>query len=108
MILFTATQGSVLGTVAFIGFWSEMNAVDQSSTQVIAIVVSLVVIVIILAMARAFSSFHLTIQASKNLHDVMTRAVLKARIVSSSASLANNHALTSMQRSHSRSLTRIP
>lgn len=80
MLLFTATQGSVLGTVAFIGMWSEMSAADQSSTQVIAIVVALVVIVIILALARAFSSFHLTVQASKNLHDAMTRAVLKARV----------------------------
>lgn len=90
MLLFTATQGSVLGTVAFIGMWSEMSAADQSSTQVIAIVVALVVIVIILALARAFSSFHLTVQASKNLHDAMTRAVLKARVVSSPASLSTN------------------
>jgi len=83
MLLFTATQGSVLVTVAFIGIWSEMPAADQSSHLVIAVVVTLVITVIILAVTRAFSSFHLTILASKNLHDAMTRSVLKARVVSS-------------------------
>mmetsp|Transcript_4521 Transcript_4521/g.10242 ORF Transcript_4521/g.10242 Transcript_4521/m.10242 type:complete len:1111 (+) Transcript_4521:249-3581(+) len=80
IILFTATQGSVLATIAAIGQWSEVPAEDQMSGSIIGVVVGLVAVVIVLSVFRAFMSFHLMSQASKKLHDDMTRAVLRAKI----------------------------
>ena len=80
MILFTATQGSVLACIAAMGRWSEVPAEDQTDAGIIGVVAGLVGCVIVLAIVRAGLSFHLMIQASKKLHDEMTRAVLRAKI----------------------------
>ncbi|KAL7547829.1 hypothetical protein ACHAWF_011101 [Thalassiosira exigua] len=73
--LFTATQGSVLACIAATARWSELPEEDQASGNVIGVVVGLVAAVIALA-----TCFHLMIQASKKLHDDMTRSVLRAKI----------------------------
>jgi len=49
MILFTATQGSVLACIAAIGRWSEVPPEDQKSKSIIGVVAGLVGVVIFLA-----------------------------------------------------------
>eukprot|EP00804_Cyclotella_cryptica_P018853 CCRYP_020942-RD/>CCRYP_020942-RD protein AED:0.33 eAED:0.33 QI:0/0.9/0.90/1/0.9/0.90/11/87/1336 len=80
LILFIATQGSVLATIAAIGMWSGLPAEDQASRGIIGIVVGLVLVVCFLAILRAFSSFYFTVEASKRLHDQMTKSVLRSKI----------------------------
>jgi len=80
LILFIVTQGSVLACIAAVGRWSEVPPENQASGQFIGIVVGLVAAVTFFAVVRAFMSFHLCIQASKKLHDDMTRSVLRAKI----------------------------
>jgi len=79
-VLFTATQASVLVTVAVIGHWSEMPAEDQTSSSILGLVAGLTALAIFLSIFRAGMSFHLLLQASKKLHDQMTRSVLRAKI----------------------------
>mmetsp|Transcript_5656 Transcript_5656/g.12347 ORF Transcript_5656/g.12347 Transcript_5656/m.12347 type:complete len:1360 (-) Transcript_5656:160-4239(-) len=80
LILYILTQGSSLLCIAAIGRWSEEPAENQSSRNIIGLVTGLVGVIIVLALVRAGMSFHLMIQASKNLHDGMTRSVLRAKI----------------------------
>jgi len=80
LMLFIVTQGSVLACIAAVGRWSEAPPENQASSQFIGIVVGLVSAVTFFAIVRAFMSFHLCIQASKRLHDDMTRSVLRAKI----------------------------
>jgi len=80
LILFIATQGSVLATIAAIGMWSGLPAEEQNSQGIIGIVVGLVLTVCFLAVVRAFSSFFFTVEASKRLHDEMTKSVLRSKI----------------------------
>ena len=49
MILFTATQGSVLACIAAMGRWSEVPAEDQTDAGIIGVVAGLVGCVIVLA-----------------------------------------------------------
>lgn len=49
LVLFTATQGSVLATIAAIGQWSEVPADEQMSGSIIGVVAGLVGAVIVLA-----------------------------------------------------------
>jgi len=78
--LFVCTQATVLACIAAVGKWSVLPADDQLDATIIGVVVGLVSMVICLAVFRAFWSFHLTIQASRKLHDDMTRSVLRAKI----------------------------
>ncbi|KAL7520054.1 hypothetical protein ACHAWX_004806 [Stephanocyclus meneghinianus] len=80
LILFIATQGSVLATIAAIGMWSGLPAEEQNSQRIVGIVVGLVLTVCFLAILRAFSSFFFTVEASKRLHDQMTKSVLRSKI----------------------------
>ena len=80
IVLFSVTQATVLATVAAFGKWSEKPADEQTSRRILSIVVGLGVVVIVLAVIRAFSSFALFIKASRVLHDRMTSAVLRAKI----------------------------
>jgi ATP-binding cassette subfamily C (CFTR/MRP) protein 4 len=79
-ILFTITQVSVLVTVAFMGRWAERPAVEQNSWDILGLVIGLSMAVIVLASVRAVVCFYFTIEASKKLHDGMTKAVLRAPI----------------------------
>ena len=78
--LFVATQGAVLFTIAAIGRWAERDAVDQDSPDILGLVGGLGCLVVVLAITRAFISFHVTISASRILHDRMTEAVLRAKV----------------------------
>ena len=80
MLLFTVTQGISMWCVAALGRWSEMPAESQSSASMIGIIGGLVGGTIILAVLRASVSFHLSVQASKKLHDDMTLSVLRSKI----------------------------
>jgi ATP-binding cassette subfamily C (CFTR/MRP) protein 4 len=80
LILFTVTQGSVLACIAAVGRWSEAPPENQASSGFIGLVVGLVAAITFFAIVRAFMSFHMCIQASKRLHDDMTRSVLRAKI----------------------------
>lgn len=79
-ILFTATQASVLVTVAFMGRWAERPVSEQKSWDILGIVIGMSLVVIFLASFRAAVSFYFTVKASKQLHDGMTKAVLRAPI----------------------------
>jgi ATP-binding cassette subfamily C (CFTR/MRP) protein 4 len=80
LILFIVTQGSVLVCIAAVARWSELPPENQGSSKFIGLVVGLVAAIAFLAIVRAFMSFHLCLQASKRLHDDMTRSVLRAKI----------------------------
>lgn len=80
LLVFCLTQGSVLACVAFIGKWSNLPADEQRSVFIIASVFGFVISVGILALIRAIMYFHLTIEASKRLHNDMTKAVMRAKI----------------------------
>lgn len=80
LLLFIVTQGGVLATIAAVGVWSDLPAEDQRSWSVIGIVVGLVTAVCFFAIIRAFLAFYITVEASKSLHDQMTRSVLRSKI----------------------------
>jgi ATP-binding cassette subfamily C (CFTR/MRP) protein 4 len=80
LILFIVTQASVLATIAAIGKWSGLPADEQDSREIIGVVVGLVLAVCFLAIVRAFLSFYFTVEASKSLHDQMTKSVLRSKI----------------------------
>jgi len=80
LFLFMITQATVLFTIAVLGKWSQRSAEDQRSWEILVIVMGLGVAVVFLALIRAVISFRLTIRASQELHDRMTKAVLRARI----------------------------
>ena len=77
IVLFTATQASVLGTVAVLGIWSEHPAEEQKSMRLFGIVFGLGATVITLSVLRAFGNFALLIKASRVLHDKMIASVLR-------------------------------
>jgi len=80
LFLFTGTQASVLVTIATVGRWAERPANEQDDWDIVGLVIGLGCLVVVLALFRAFISFHLTIQASQRLHDRMAKAVLRAKI----------------------------
>ncbi|KAG7350940.1 multidrug ABC transporter permease/ATPase [Nitzschia inconspicua] len=80
LLVFCATQGLVLWTVATMGRWAERPSEEQSSWDILGLVIGQGCLVIIFAVFRAMLSFRLTINASKKLHDTMAQAVLRAPI----------------------------
>ena len=80
LMLFVVTQGCVLATIAFVGKWSNLPKQQQTSRGILSIVIGLVIAVCFFAIVRAFLSFYFTVEASKNLHDQMTRSVLRSKI----------------------------
>lgn len=80
LVLFSITQASVLVCIAAIGKWAELLPEDQTSPSILGIVGGLGAAVVVLALVRAFTSFALTMRASKRLHDRMTKSVLRAKI----------------------------
>jgi hypothetical protein len=73
-LLFSATQGSVLVTIATVGRWAQRPVEDQDDWDIMGLVLGLGGLVIVLALFRALICFHLTIKASQTLHDRMTKA----------------------------------
>jgi ATP-binding cassette subfamily C (CFTR/MRP) protein 4 len=80
VILFTLTQASALTAIAMMGRWAERPPSQQDDPEILAVVVGLVGLTCVLTCVRAMLTFEVTIKASKNLHDRMTKAVLGAKI----------------------------
>ena len=80
LLLFSVTQASVLVTVAVLGRWAERPPEDQASLDMLGTVVGLGCTVMVLAVIRAMTCYHLTIKASRVLHDKMAKAILRAQI----------------------------
>ena len=80
LLLFCVTQASALACVAFIGNWSKLPADEQWSISIIASVFGLCVAAGGFALIRAIMYFHLTIGASKRLHNDMIKSVIRAKL----------------------------
>merc|ERR1712176_1685270 len=80
LLTFCITQGVALWTVITMGEWAELPPQDQGSWNILGLIIGQGALAIILATFRAFYSFAITIKASKNLHDEMAKAVLRAKI----------------------------
>ena len=81
LILFTITQGSVLLTIVIIGRWSQRSTyLEQLDWPFIGVIIGLGITVIALAIIRSIVSFRYTIIASQNLHNIMTKAILRTKI----------------------------
>jgi ABC-type multidrug transport system fused ATPase/permease subunit len=79
-VLFSATQASVLLTIASVGRWAEQPAERQSDWENVGLVLGMAGVVVILAVGRAFLTMCLFLKASQRLHDRMAEAVLRAKI----------------------------
>lgn len=80
LLTFCVTQGVAIWTIINMGEWAELPPEDQGSWNILGLVIGQGVLAIFLATFRAFLSFAMTIKASNNLHDEMTKAVLRAKI----------------------------
>jgi len=80
LILFAITQASSFVSIAILGRWAERDPVDQSNWDILALVIGMGILVVSLGFFRAILSFYLTVKASKNLHDSMARALLRAKM----------------------------
>jgi ATP-binding cassette, subfamily C (CFTR/MRP), member 4 len=80
LVLFSATQASVLVAIAYVGKWAKRPPEQQEYWDIMGLVIGLGSLVIVLALLRAFYSFQLAIKASQTLHDRMSSAVLRAKI----------------------------
>ncbi len=79
-LTFCVTQGVALWTIITMGRWAELTPQEQGSWNILGLIMSQVGLAIFLATFRALLSFGMTIKASKNLHDEMAKAVLRAKI----------------------------
>lgn len=80
LLTFCVTQGVALWTIVTMGKWSELSPKEQGSWNILGLIIGQVFMAIILSTFRSFLSFAMTIKASKNLHDEMAKAILRAKI----------------------------
>lgn len=80
LVVFFATQGAVLWTLATMVRWAERPPSEQASWDIMGMVIGQGILVLFLSVIRAMISFASTIKASKQLHDQMSEAVLRAKI----------------------------
>ena len=80
LLTFCITQGVALWTIITMGEWAELPPQDQGSWNILGLIIGQGVLAIVLATFRALFSFAMTMKASKNLHDEMAQAVLRAKI----------------------------
>lgn len=80
LLLFAASQASVLGAILAMGYWARMPAARQTATATIGTILGLGGAVGFLAWLRSICGFFFTIKASQRLHDNMLGAVLRAKI----------------------------
>ena len=73
LLLFSATQGSVLVSIAVIARWAERPFETQEDSRIIGVILGLCGSVVLLGIVRAFLSFRLAVGAARKLHDRMTR-----------------------------------
>jgi ATP-binding cassette, subfamily C (CFTR/MRP), member 4 len=76
LLLFTVTQGSVLVTIVLVGRWSART--DQMDAM--GVIWAWGGAVVVLAVIRARVCFRLAIRASRQLHDQMAQAMIRAPI----------------------------
>jgi ATP-binding cassette, subfamily C (CFTR/MRP), member 4 len=76
LLLFSVTQGSVLVTIILVGRWSART--DQRDA--IGVIWAWGSAVVVLAVIRARVCFRLAIRASRQLHDQMAQAMIRAPI----------------------------
>ena len=79
-VLFSITQASVLVTIAAIGRWAQRPPSEQDDWNIAGLILGLGGVVVVLGVFRSFISFRLTVNASRKLHDRMTKAVIRAKI----------------------------
>lgn len=79
-LLFAATQALLLVTIVEVGIWAKAPEVDQRTSSWIGAILGLSFGLILFSIVRAQLTFHLLIRASKQLHNTMLKAVLRARI----------------------------
>jgi len=80
LLTFCVTQGVMLWSVITMGGWAELPPKEQGSWDILGLIIGQCCFAIILATFRAFLSYGIFIKASKNLHDEMAKAVLRAKI----------------------------
>ncbi|KAL7574299.1 hypothetical protein ACA910_012543 [Epithemia clementina (nom. ined.)] len=80
LVIFMATQASVLVTTATMARWAERDSRGQHDSDIVASVVGISGLVVLLSILRAYLSLELMLKASQSLHDIMTHAVLRAKI----------------------------
>ena len=80
LLVFCVTQASALACITFISKWANLPADDQWSISIIASVFGLCLAAGGFALIRAIMYFHLTIEASKRLHNDMAKSVLRAKL----------------------------
>eukprot|EP00536_Pseudo-nitzschia_multiseries_P013764 jgi/Psemu1/245584/estExt_Genewise1.C_6110003 len=80
LLAFCVTQGVALWTIITMGEWSQLPPQEQKAWNILGLIIGQVCLAILLATFRAFLFFAMTIKASRNLHDDMTKAVLRAQI----------------------------
>jgi len=80
LLTFCLTQGVALWTIITMGEWAEMPPQDQKSWNILGLILGQGFLAIVLSTFRSFLSFGLTLKASKNLHNEMAKAVLRAKI----------------------------
>lgn len=78
--VFCLTQGAALFTIASIGRWAERPDDEQDKLDMLFLVSGLALLVLVLALVRAFCALEVAVLASRRLHDKMAEAVLRAKI----------------------------
>ena len=81
LLTFCVTQGVALWTIITMGKWAELPPNEQGLWNILGLIIGQGCLAIILATFRALFCFGVTIKASKNLHDEMAKAVLRAKVV---------------------------
>ena len=80
VLLFTLTQASALTAIAMMARWAERPSSKQGDPNILVLVVGIVGLTLVLTCYRSILTFDVTIKASRNIHDRMTEAVLRAKI----------------------------
>ena len=78
--LFAFTQATLLVTIVYMARWAEKPFEEQSSPNFLSLIVLLCVAVIFLSLFRSILAYNVTLKASRDLHDSMILAVLRAKV----------------------------
>eukprot|EP00536_Pseudo-nitzschia_multiseries_P014610 jgi/Psemu1/215290/e_gw1.735.14.1 len=80
LLAFCVTQGVVIWTIVTMGEWSQRPPQEQKAWNILGVIIGQIFLAILLSTSRAFFFFAMSIKASRNLHNDMTKAVLRAKI----------------------------
>ena len=79
LLTFCVTQAIAIWTIITFGEWAELPQQDQGSRKILGLIIGQACLALFLATFRAFFCFDMTLKASKNLHDDMAKAILRAK-----------------------------